>query len=110
MGEEFLPTYSAFRRPHVEYCIQFWGPQHKKDVDPLEKVQKSATKMIRARKISPVQRQRTGFIWPAKEKAGGDLIESLQHLKWAYNKQRKTSQKPGRVVGKGCPELWVPHS
>ena len=34
-------------RPHLEYCIQFWYPQHKKNMVLLEQIQKRAMKMIR---------------------------------------------------------------
>jgi len=38
---------SALTGPQLESCIQLWSPQHRKDMDLLELVQRRATKMIR---------------------------------------------------------------
>ena len=47
-GEEVIgPLYFALVRPHLEYCVQVWVPQYRRNADLLDWGQRRAMKMIK---------------------------------------------------------------
>ena len=87
--EVILSLYSPFVRSHLEYCIQMWNSQYRRDIDLLECIQRRATKMIhRMEHLSYEYRLRDlGLCSLEKRRLRGYLIAAFQYLKGSYRKE-----------------------
>ncbi|GAB0183024.1 hypothetical protein GRJ2_000767700 [Grus japonensis] len=102
--EVILPLYSTLLRPHLEYCIQLWGPQYRRDMELLERVQRRATKLIRGLEhLSYEDRLRElGLFSLENRRLWGDLIAAFQYLKGPTGKLERDCLSGSVVTGQGA--------
>jgi len=77
-GQQVIPLYSVLVRAHLEYSVQFWAPQFKKESKSPRKSPAEATMMVKGLEHLLYEKRLSdlGLFRLEKRKLRGDLMRA----------------------------------
>ena len=77
-----LTLFNALVRSHLEYCIQFWSPYNKRNIDKLERIQRKVTIMTPRLQNKPYEERlrELNFFSLSKRRLLGVQIEEFKNF------------------------------